>query len=185
MGRGSVPSSPQTAARGWPKSALLQPQPACPGAWAAAGLRRRAKGQGSRVLLLFLLLQLLPPAAMEKRARAPQWRPPGQRSRSLPCPALPCSAALSGAAGGAGSQRPEPRLWLARRLPRAGVPPGQPGPALALPSPGAAAAAAAAAEAPCPRRTTSSGRCPAGVLAPPADVLPRATAPAWRHSRDK
>ena len=107
MGRGSVPSSPQMAARGCPKSGLLQPEPACPGAWAAAGLRRRAKGQGSPLLLLLLLL---PPAAKEKRARARQCRPPGQRSRSLPCPALPCpacSVVLSGAAGQAGSQQLE------------------------------------------------------------------------------
>ena len=107
-----MPSSPQRAARGWPKSALLQPEPACPGAWAAAGPRRRAKGQGSPLLLLLLLL-LLPPAAKENRARACQWRPPAQRSRSLPCPALAwpalpcpaCSAVLSSAAGRAGSQQ--------------------------------------------------------------------------------
>ena len=59
MGRGSVPSSPQRAARGCPKSGLLQPEPACPGAWAVAGLRRRAKGQGSPLLLLLLLLSHL------------------------------------------------------------------------------------------------------------------------------
>lgn len=104
MGRGSEPSSPQRAARGCPKSALLQPEPACPGAWAAAdGLCCRAKGQGSHLLLLLLLLLLLvPPAAKGKRAKAHQCRSPGQRSHSLPCPAF--SAVLGDAAAQARSR---------------------------------------------------------------------------------
>ena len=161
MGRGSVPSSPQMAARGCPKSGLLQPEPACPGAWAAAGLRRRAKGQGSPLLLLLLLL---PPAAKEKRARARQCRPPGQCSQSLPCPALPClqrGAERCGRTGrepAAGTLSSGSAAPLGRLL-RAGGPAGQPGPALALPS---SKLWAAAAEAPRPRRTRSSGRCPAG-----------------------
>ena len=114
MGRGSVPASPQRAARGCPKSALLQSEPACPGAGAADGLRRSANGQGSP--LLFLPVRPpLPPAAKGKRARARQWEPPGQRSRSLPCPALPClqrGAERCGGTGRAGSRQLEPGLWL-------------------------------------------------------------------------
>ena len=103
MGWGRVPASPQRAARGCPKSALLQPEPACPGAWAAAGPHRRAKGQGSALLLL-----VLPPAAKGNRARAPQWA----GSRRLPCPACKCDAERCVAAGQAGSRQLEPGPWL-------------------------------------------------------------------------
>ena len=112
MGWGSAPSSPQRAARGWPKSARLQPEPARPGAWAAAGVRRRAKGQGSPLLLLLLL----PPAAKEKRARARQCRAPGQRSRSLPCPALPCLQRGAERCGRTGREPAAGRPAVAQRL---------------------------------------------------------------------
>ena len=177
MGRGSVPASSQRAARGCPKSALLQPEPACPGAGAAAGLCRSAKGQGSPLLLLLLLPPPLPPAAKGKRARARQWEPPGQRSRSLPCPALPCLQRGAERCGGTGRDGQGAGSWNqgsgsaapARSLLRTGGTAGQPRPALALPSPRPRAAAEGGSLS---RRITSGGRCPAGVLARPGDVRP-------------
>ena len=80
MGWGSVPSWLQRAARGWPKRAPLPPEPDCPAASAAAELpRRRAKGQGSPLLLL-----RVPPAAKDKRAKSRGGgEAPGERSRGL------------------------------------------------------------------------------------------------------
>ena len=78
MGWGSVPSWLQRAARGRPKRAPLPPEPDGPGASAAAEVPRRAKGQGSPLLLL-----RVPPAAKEKRAKTPAGEAPGECSRTL------------------------------------------------------------------------------------------------------
>ena len=78
MGWGSVPSWLQRAARGRPKRAPLPPDPDSPGASAAAEVPRRAKGQGSPLLLL-----RVPPAAKEKRAKSHGGEAPGERSRTL------------------------------------------------------------------------------------------------------
>ena len=88
----------------------------------------------------------------------------GDRQASAPaaCPALPClqrGAERRGRTGrepAAGTLSSGSAAPLGRLL-RAGGPAGQPGPALALPS----SELWAAAEAPRPRRTSSSGRCPA------------------------
>ena len=100
----------------------------------------------------------------------------------LPLPAPWCRAVRQDGQGASSWSHGSRSAALARRLLRAGMPAGQPGPALALPS---SKLWAAAAEAPCPRRTMSSGRCPAGVLAGPGDIHPWRAQPAWRHSGDK
>ena len=66
MGRGSVPSWLQRAARGRPKRAPLPAEPDGPGASAAAEVPRRAKGQGSPLLRL-----RVPPAVKGKQAKTP------------------------------------------------------------------------------------------------------------------